>query len=159
MGRLPSWRVRGAVAFVVLLFLCLPLLSRPTDDKPEVSASKKAIQKVLDDQVAAWNKGDLEGFMTGYWNSDDLSFYSGKDKTHGWKATLERYQKKYQSEGREMGKLTFSDLEIDVLCPESAFVRGRWKLVTSKDTPGGLFTLIFKKLPDGWRIIHDHTSS
>src|SRR5437879_453541 len=69
-----------------------------TDD----GKAKKAIQQVLDAQQAAWNKGDLEGFMTGYWKSDDLSFYSGGDKTKGWQATLERYQKKYQGEGKEM---------------------------------------------------------
>jgi beta-aspartyl-peptidase (threonine type) len=121
--------------------------------------ASRGIRKVLDDQVVAWNKGYLEGFMAGYWNSPKLSFASGKDKTRGWQATFDRYKKRYQSEGREMGKLSFSELEIDPLSPDSAYVRGRWKLVTSKDTPGGLFTLIFKKMPEGWRIIHDHTSS
>jgi beta-aspartyl-peptidase (threonine type) len=125
----------------------------------QANEDKAAIQKVLDAQVAAWNKGDLKGFMVGYWNSPDLSFSSGKEKTRGWQATYERYQKRYQSEGQEMGKLSFSELEIEMLSPDSAYVRGRWQLVTSKDKPGGLFTLIFKKLPEGWRIVHDHTSS
>ena len=119
----------------------------------------KAIRKVLDDQVAAWNKGDLEGFMAGYWKSDELTFFSGKEVTKGWNATLERYKKRYQSEGKEMGKLTFSELSIDVLGPEAAVVRGRWKVVTSKETLQGLFTLIFKKTADGWKIVHDHTSA
>jgi beta-aspartyl-peptidase (threonine type) len=126
---------------------------------PENAAATKAIAQVLKDQAAAWNKGDLKGFMAGYWKSPDLTFFSGKDKTRGWQATLERYEKRYQAEGKEMGKLTFSELEIDVLGPDSAVVRGRWKLVTSKETLGGLFTLIFKKMPDGWRIVHDHTSA
>jgi beta-aspartyl-peptidase (threonine type) len=121
--------------------------------------AKKAVQKVVDDQAAAWNKGDLEGFMAGYWKSDELTFFSGKDITKGWNATLERYKKRYQSEGKEMGKLTFSDLKIEVLGPESAVVRGRFRLVTSKETPQGLFTLLFKKTADGWKIVHDHTSS
>ena len=121
--------------------------------------AEDAIRAVLDAQVVAWNKGDLDGFMKGYWNSDKLTFFSGATKTSGWKATLERYQKKYKAEGKEMGKLTFSELEIDVLGPDSAVVRGRWQLVLSKEKPGGLFTLIFKKVPDGWRIVHDHTSN
>jgi len=120
---------------------------------------KAAIQRVLDDQAKAWNKGDLEGFMDGYWKSPDLTFSSGKDRTHGWDATLQRYRKRYQAEGREMGKLTFSEIQIETLGPESAFVRGRWKVVNSKETLGGQFTLVFKKFPEGWRIIHDHTSS
>jgi beta-aspartyl-peptidase (threonine type) len=117
------------------------------------------IRKVLDDQVVAWNKGDLKGFMAGYWHSPDLTFSSGKDKTRGWDATYERYRKRYQSEGHEMGQLSFSELEIHVLSPDSAYVRGNWKLITSKETLGGIFTLIFRKLPDGWRIVHDHTSA
>jgi beta-aspartyl-peptidase (threonine type) len=121
---------------------------------------------VLDAQVAAWNKGNLKGFMAGYWKTDKLSFFSGKDKTQGWQATLERYQKRYQAEGREMGKLTFDELDIEAIGPDAASVRGRWKVVTSKETLGGLFTLIFRKVGDPfkntpleWRIVHDHTSS
>ena len=137
-----------------LLSLCVALSVVAAEPKPE-----DAIRAILDAQVVAWNKGDLDGFMKGYWNSDKLTFFSGATKTSGWKATLERYQKKYKAEGKEMGKLTFSELEIDVLGPDSAVVRGRWQLVLSKEKPGGLFTLIFKKVPDGWRIVHDHTSN
>jgi beta-aspartyl-peptidase (threonine type) len=137
-----------------LLSLCVALSVVAAEPKPE-----DAIRAILDAQVVAWNKGDLDGFMKGYWNSDKLTFFSGATKTSGWKATLERYQKKYKSEGKEMGNLTFSDLEIDVLGPESALVRGRWQLVLGKEKPGGLFTLIVKKVPDGWRIVHDHTSN
>jgi beta-aspartyl-peptidase (threonine type) len=125
----------------------------------DTDAAKKAIQKVLDDQDAAWNKGDLEGFMAGYWKSDELTFFSGKDVVKGWNATLERYKKRYQAEGKEMGKVAFSEIKIDVLGPEGAVVRGRFKLVASKETAQGLFTLIFKKTADGWKIVHDHTSA
>ena len=126
---------------------------------PVVRADDAAdIQKVLDDQVAAWNKGDLPGFMLGYWNSKDLTFVSGKDATRGWQETLDRYKKRYQAEGKEMGKLAFSDLEVRELAPGVALVTGRWQLTLSKETVGGRYTLIFKKLADGWRIIHDHTS-
>ncbi len=97
--------------------------------------------------------------MRGYWRSPELTFYSGGAVTSGWDATLARYQKRYQSEGREMGKLDFSALEIHVLGRNSAWVGGRWHLKMSggKDL-GGLFTLAFRKFPEGWRIVHDHTS-
>ena len=117
------------------------------------------MRKVLDDQVIAWNKGDLRGFMDGYWQSTELSFYSGKNKTKGWQATLERYRKKYQGEGKEMGKLTFSELDVQLLGSNHALVRGRWQLTLAKENPSGLFTLIFRKVPAGWRIVHDHTSN
>jgi ketosteroid isomerase-like protein len=119
----------------------------------------KAIRQVLDDQSAAWNKGDLLGFMAGYWKSDDLSFYSGNTKTAGWKATLERYQKRYQAEGKEMGKLAFTEISIEMLGTDHALVRGRFKLALSKEEPTGIFTLVLKRLPEGWKIVHDHTSS
>jgi ketosteroid isomerase-like protein len=117
------------------------------------------VRQVLEQQVSAWNRGDLEGFMAGYWRSPELSFFSGANRTQGWQATLDRYRMRYQAEGREMGKLAFSDLEIEMAGTEAAWVRGRWKVVTSKETLGGLFTLIFKKQPEGWKIVHDHTSN
>jgi beta-aspartyl-peptidase (threonine type) len=116
------------------------------------------IKQVLNDQVAAWNKGDLVGFMKGYWNSKDLTFVSGKDATRGWQETLDRYKKRYQSEGKEMGKLAFSDVDVRELAPGVALVTGEWELTLSKETVGGRYSLIFKKLADGWRIVHDHTS-
>jgi ketosteroid isomerase-like protein len=132
----------------------------PCPPVPECApiAPEAAIRAVLDAQVAAWNKGDLEGFMRGYWNSPELSFFSGGTRTRGWQATLDRYQKKYRAEGKEMGTLTFSELEIDVLGTDSAVVRGCFRLKMSKEEPTGLFTLVFRRFPDGWRIVHDHTS-
>jgi ketosteroid isomerase-like protein len=118
-----------------------------------------AIQRVLDDQAVAWNKGDLPGFMKGYLESDELSFFSGNVKTKGWKATLERYHKKYQGEGKEMGKLTFSELSIEMLGDDHALIRGRFRLQLKGDNPTGIFTLVMRKTSAGWRIIHDHTSS
>jgi beta-aspartyl-peptidase (threonine type) len=121
-------------------------------------AAKQQIRALLDTQAAAWNKGNLQGFMDGYWQSPELSFFSGATKTKGWQATLERYQKRYQAEGREMGKVTFSEIEVELAGAETAWVRGRWEVATSKEKLGGLFTLILKKRPEGWRIVHDHTS-
>jgi beta-aspartyl-peptidase (threonine type) len=123
-----------------------------------VDEPRKSIQKLLDDQAEAWNKGDLKEFMKGYWNSPDLSFYSGRDKKKGWQETHDRYHERYKKDGREMGKLTFSELAFDTLAPETVMVRGRWKLVLSKENLDGLFTLIVQKKPEGWRIVHDHTS-
>jgi ketosteroid isomerase-like protein len=119
----------------------------------------KAIRGVLDDQVSAWNDKDLTRFMKGYWESEQLSFYSGNQKTLGWKATLERYRKKYQSEGKEMGRLSFEELSIDLLGADHALVRGRFRLELSGKGSTGIFTLVVRKTRAGWRIIHDHTSS
>ncbi len=121
--------------------------------------NRAAIQLVLDDQAAAWNKGDLVGFMKGYLESDELTFFSGNNKTKGYKATLERYQKKYQGEGKEMGKLTFSEMSIEMLGPDHALVRGRFRLQLKSDNPTGIFTLVMRKTAAGWRIVHDHTST
>jgi beta-aspartyl-peptidase (threonine type) len=142
---------------VWLAMLALPVvLAAQTPDDGDAA---KAIRAVLDAQVAAWNKGDLEGFMAGYWKSPELTFYSGKTKMRGWQATLDRYRKRYQADGRKMGKLAFSELEIEPLDKTYALVRGRWQLTLQGENPGGLFTLVLKKLPEGWRIVHDHTSS
>jgi beta-aspartyl-peptidase (threonine type) len=138
-----------------LVVAALPLVALSQTPPPEEA---KAIRAVLDAQVAAWNKGDLDGFMAGYWKSPGLSFYSGKTKLRGWQATLDRYRKRYQTDGKEMGKLSFSDLDIERIGSEHALVRGRFQLMLKEESPSGLFTLILKKLPEGWRIIHDHTS-
>jgi ketosteroid isomerase-like protein len=122
--------------------------------------SESAIKHVLTAQQEAWNRHDLDGFMSGYWNSPDLTFFSGAKETRGWQATLERYRATYNSPGHAMGKLDFSDLRIEMLGPEGAFVRGAWHLTMPEGkNPGGKFTLIFRKFGDGWKIIHDHTSA
>jgi beta-aspartyl-peptidase (threonine type) len=121
---------------------------------------KNAVAQVLHTQQDAWNRHDLESFMAGYWNSPELTFFSGAHETSGWQAALERYRKVYQGEGREMGKLEFSDLKVEPLGSDAAFVRGAWRVTMSDGkTPHGLFTLVFRKFPDGWKIIHDHTAA
>jgi ketosteroid isomerase-like protein len=115
------------------------------------------IRKVMDAQAAEWNKGDIDGFMRGYWDSPALVFVSGANVTRGWQPTIDRYKKTYDSRAK-MGTLTFSDLEVEVLSKDSAVVLGSWALAREKDNPHGKFTLIFRKFKDGWKIIHDHTS-
>jgi beta-aspartyl-peptidase (threonine type) len=121
---------------------------------------QQGIKHVLVSQVEAWNHQQLEAFMEGYWRSPDLTFFSGGTVTKGWEPTLERYRKTYQSAGKEMGHLEFQDLSTDLLSRRSAVVTGKWQLTfPDGKTPHGLFTLIFKRMPMGWKIVHDHTSA
>jgi len=121
---------------------------------------RAAVRAVLDAQVEAWNRGDLEGFMAGYWRSPELVFCSGATVTKGWQATIERYRKRYQAEGREMGRLGFDAIEVLPLGPDAAAARGAWRLrMSDGKEPNGLFTLLLRRMDGAWRIVHDHTSS
>ncbi len=131
------------------------MLSATTLAQPDKASA--AIRKVMDEQAAAWNRGDLEGFMFGYWKSDKLIFVSGDRVTRGWQPTLDNYKKTYGAKG-QMGVLTFSDLEITVLSKNAATVLGSWSLAREKDNPKGKFTLLFRKFKEGWRIVMDHSS-
>ncbi len=115
------------------------------------------IRKVMDDQAAAWNRGDIDGFMAGYWKSEKLVFVSTTSVTRGWQPTLDRYKKGYDSRAK-MGVLKFSDLEFFVISKDAAVVLGSWALTREADNPHGKFTLTFRKFKDGWRIVMDHTS-
>lgn len=122
--------------------------------------AEEGIKHVLVSQIEAWNRGDLEGFMNGYWHSPELTFFSGANISKGWQAALQRYQHTYQGAGKEMGSLEFQDLSIDLLSRQSAVVTGKWQLAMADGKkPHGLFTLIMKRMQPGWRIVHDHTSS
>lgn len=140
---------------LIFAFIVLAVVSVSAQSKEE--KTKAAIKKVLDDQTAAWNRGDIEGFMQGYWNSPEMMFVSGDNMTKGWQPTLERYKKSYDSKAK-MGVLSFSELVITLTGKDSAVVFGRFTLVREKDKPTGLFTLNFRKFKDGWKIILDHTS-
>jgi len=141
--------------YLLLLFALWMLVSNSY-----AADSESAIKHVLTAQQDAWNRHDLDAFMSGYWNSPELTFFSGAKETRGWQATVERYRATYGSPGHAMGKLNFSDLRIEMLGPEAAFVRGAWHLTMPEGkNPEGRFTLIFRKVGDGWKIIHDHTSA
>jgi len=147
----------------ILILLSLVAILAVAQEPRSASApgdTNAAVEQVLRTQQDAWNRHDLEAFMAGYWNSPDLTFFSGAKETSGWQGTLDRYRATYASPGHEMGKLDFSDLRIEILGPDAAFVRGAWQLTLSDGkTPHGRFTLVFRKFPDGWKIIHDHTSA
>ncbi len=135
-------------------------------DQPEALAQPwrdesgpRAIRDLLDAQAEAWNRGDLEGYMDGYLRSPSLTFSSGNEPRRGWDETLARYRKNYQGKGKKMGRLTFSDIDVRMMRGDLALVTGRWKLRGLEERPDGLFTLVVWHGPDGWRIVHDHTSA
>ena len=141
--------------------LALTLVSGAVGCRSIASANRDVadgeIRAVLNEQVRDWNDGSIERFMRGYANSDDSRFASGAEVVRGWQTVLERYRTRYPDRAA-MGRLTFSDLDITVLSADAALVLGRWHLKRAQDEPSGLFTLVFRKLADGWRIVHDHTS-
>jgi ketosteroid isomerase-like protein len=149
--------------FVILFFPIFPITILTTSGVQAMSLNDGAeaeVEHVLRVQQEAWNRHDLEAFMAGYWNSPELTFFSGAKKHDGWQAAMDRYRAAYASPGHEMGKLEFSGLRIEMLGADAAFVRGAWLLTMSDGKmPHGLFTLVFKKFPEGWKIVHDHTSS
>ena len=136
---------------LLLVFIMVSLLSN-AQDKDE-----QAIRKVLQTQTEAWNRGEIDQFMHGYWESDSLKFIGKSGVTYGYKATLERYKKNY-GDTAQMGKLSFDILEIKKLSPEYYFVLGKWFLKRSVGDIGGTYTLIFRKINGRWVIVSDHTS-
>jgi ketosteroid isomerase-like protein len=140
-----------------LSFICL--LSVATFGIVALSQEReKAIEKILLDQVAAWNVGDIDGYMKGYWNSDSTVFLSGGNLTRGYGGVFSRYKKSYDTRDK-MGKLEFGELQVKMITPTLGVATGVWRLHRANDQPWGRFTLLVEKKPEGWRIIHDHTSS
>lgn len=138
--------------------LCLVAgLVWPVFGSPQ-SFERVAIREMLEAQAAAWNNGDLERFMAGYWKSDETLFVGSSGVFRGWQEVLDRYRRTYPDR-KAMGRLTFSGLEIHLLSADAAYIVGHWQLERDRDRPGGVFTLIARKFPDGWRIILDHTSA
>ena len=118
------------------------------------------VRAVWSAQVEAWNRGDLDAFMAGYWKSSDLVFFSNGTETRGWQETLDRYRARYQAEGKQMGTLDFPQLDFLMLGTETALARGRWRLKMPDGMElTGMTSVIFRKLPEGWRIVHDHSSA
>lgn len=147
---------------LVVIFLRAPSPAHvPADIRTaEEAATIAGIKATLKAQVAAWNSGDIPGFMAGYADVKGLRFASGNTVTYGWQTTLLRYQKRY-TDRKLMGTLAFKDLSIRPLSPEYAEVFGRFHLARDEDTGDatGLFTLLMQKSNDGWLVLHDHTSA
>lgn len=124
---------------------------------PGCMTAGKQIPQIIYDQEDAWNRGDIDAFMQPYWKSPDLTFSSTRGVTRGWQTVLNGYKKRYPTRA-DMGKLTFSDLDVRELGPQAALVLGRWKI--TRGVPiGGVFSLVWQKTDDGWIIVHDHTSA
>ena len=144
---------------VTLPITCCILVATFICATPAQSASPVAeIQTVLRAQQDAWNRGDVDGFMNGYARSTSTVFVADDEVRRGWETVRERYREKY-SDRTKMGTLTFSEIEITPLSADAAVVLGRWRLRRASDEPHGRFTLIFRRMPEGWRIVHDHTSA
>lgn len=145
VGKRPGLRMFGLVIFVLV----------GCTRGPDADVGGK-IRKVMDAQVEAWNRGDIESFLAGYDDSPQLLFASRGTFSRGWRNVLERYRKAYPT--GEMGTLSFDGIEVHPIGADAAWVVGEWLLKQDDSSPHGVFTLIFKKTPDGWRIIHDHSS-
>lgn len=149
---------RFALASCTLLLLVLASQAQAFQTSTLRDGDSDAIRKVLDTQQAAWNRADIPAFLQGYWNSPDLTFSGSTGTVRGYNGLLERYRKAYP-DSEAMGQLEFSGLEVRSLGPGSALVLGKWRLQRTIGNVGGVFTLVFEHFPEGWRIIHDHTSS
>jgi len=120
-------------------------------------ADRVSIQRVLTDQQSAWNRGDVRTFLEGYWHSEELTFAGSSGVSRGWDAVLARYQRNYPDRAA-MGILDFSGLEYRFLGPDAALLLGQWHLKRESGDIGGVFSLVLQRFPEGWRIVHDHTS-
>ncbi|HXC47997.1 MAG TPA: DUF4440 domain-containing protein [Candidatus Sulfotelmatobacter sp.] len=151
------------VVFSLILASCLGAILVKASARPQPASGKAgdtdraAILAVMTAQQSDWNRGNIRGFMDGYWNSSELTFAGTRGFTRGWQPVLARYEKNYTDKAA-MGTLGFSELEIRQLGPDAALVLGRWHLQRQAGDVGGIFTLVFQKFPEGWRIIHDHTT-
>ncbi|MGB2636767.1 MAG: DUF4440 domain-containing protein [Candidatus Acidiferrum sp.] len=145
----------SVVIALVLLATEVPrsrMLHAAADTSP-----REAITSVLTEQQSAWNRSDVNAFMKGYWDSPELTFAGTSGITRGWQPVLVRYQKNYPDQ-KAMGHLDFSEVEVHPLGKDAALVLGRWHLQRDTGELGGVFTLVFQRFPEGWKIIHDHTS-
>jgi uncharacterized protein (TIGR02246 family) len=160
--RIESTKILASLKIPLACFLAVYVLSATaaaaSSEQQKNAGAITEIRAVLHAQQDAWNRGDIDGFMSGYARSGSTTFVSEDALRRGWETVRARYLQKY-SDRAKMGRLTFSDLEITPISPDAAVVVGRWKLRRPQDRPHGRFTLIFRKTADGWRIVHDHTSA
>jgi hypothetical protein len=136
-----------------LLVLCLLLACTCLT----FAQDRKAILNVLETQRLAWNQGNLEAYMQGYWHSDSLLFVGKSGPKYGWQTTLDNYKKGYPDKAA-MGQLDFDIIKVQLLNKTNAFVLGAWHLKREKDAPGGYFTLLLRKIKNRWLVVSDHSS-
>src|ERR1700752_2105569 len=146
-------KTRHSICRVSLIFFLLVTTQIMAQAQSNVK-QEAAIRAVLEAQKEAWNNGDMDG----YERSENTVFVSGDSVSHGWQTVHDHYKKSYDTR-EKMGTLSFSDLEITMLGTDSAVVLGTWRLQRASDEPHGRFTLVFRLTKNGWRIIHDHTST
>jgi ketosteroid isomerase-like protein len=158
MAMTKSIRLVAAGAALILLFVLGVRTGRQTKAAEARDADKAAITAVLNAQQAAWNRADVDAFLVGYWHSPELTFSGSSGVSRGWDGVMARYKKNYPDQAA-MGHLDFSELEYRFLGPDAALVLGRWHLKRDKGDIGGVFSLVWQRFPNGWKIIHDHTSS
>lgn len=144
---------RLLIAFVTVLAAC----SQPQTPAFDAKAEEDAVRQVLREQETAWNKGDLEGFMAGYWKSDSLQFMSPRGINRGWQATLDGYKKGYPDVAA-MGTLQFEILQVTSLSPSNFLVTGKYHLTRTSGNLDGVFTLVFRKANGKWVVMYDHTA-
>jgi len=153
-----SW-CRSLVAAVVFALLAVGAGSVPPREAAgERESDRAAIHNILEAQQKAWNQGDVDAFLEGYWHSPELTFSGSSGIARGWDGVLARYKKNYPDRAA-MGRLDFSNLEFRFLGPDAALVLGHWHLTRASGDVGGVFSLVWQRFPDGWHIIHDHTSA
>ncbi|MCD6516878.1 MAG: nuclear transport factor 2 family protein [Candidatus Aminicenantes bacterium] len=140
----------------ILLFVFLWILISCARSIPDEHSIQDTLNSIIKRQQTAWNNHDIEGFMAHYWQSEDMTFQSGDQRLYGWETLLNRYKTNYT--GEKMGTLTFSDIKLKVLSADSAYAIGRWMVKQEDTASNGVFTIIFKRFPSGWKIIHDHSS-
>ena len=142
--------------FIIFLFLlgCGKIVQA---QKPKADAPVQ-IRAILAQQSAAWNKGDIAGYMkAGYWHSDSLLFIGKAGPAYGYDSTLARYRRSY-ADTAQMGQLAFTIFKVEMLSAGSAWVAGKWLLTRTGGNLGGSFLLVWKRFPEGWRIVADHSS-
>ena len=156
-----QWFVGGGVGLALLLAAAALIATaapvRSAQQEQWAPSADAAVRGLLRDQAAAWNRGEVDGFLAGYRNSSQTVFAGAQGIIRGWQQLRERYRT-YYPDRRAMGTLTFSSVEVTFLCPDAAFAVGNWHLDRDAGPVGGVFSLVLRQYPEGWRIIADHTS-
>lgn len=147
--------LRAFRPFLIPAFCLCALL--PLGAAAQSVADEGTIRAILANQVVQWNRGNLDGYMVGYWESDSLVFIGKSGPTYGYRATLERYKKAYP-DAAQMGQLTSTILAVRMLSPEWAYVTGRWQLKRTVGDLGGYYTLLLRKVNGEWVVVEDHSS-